>query len=224
MSMLDSRSLTYVNTFARRFGGKGTTRCYTRYRLVSAGLVCQPPVKEDLPFTIEVADGRGGEQHDVIVSLRDNRLVADPPQLSIGAGDLVLWHSVASTPAYAVQGEDEAAWFDSSSLTSETLYTHAFGVPGDYEWIDANHRSVSGLVRVTSLESGDRKQCREWMKALAQGTVVTIKGDCADPPEVSILAGQTVFFAVAAADGITITDSSLVPGASGASGREMARP
>ena len=204
MSTLDSRSLTYVNTFGRRFGEPGEVR----YRLVTAAVVCQPAI--DLPFTIEVAKGKRGKQHDVNVHLEGDRLVAEPPKLSIAAGDLVLWHSVASTPGYAVQGEGEQGRFDSSSLTSETLYTHAFGVPGDFEWTDAIHGSLSGVVKVTSLDSGDPKQCREWMEALAHGTVVVIEGDRADPPEVSVLAGQTVFFAVAAAEGITITDARLV--------------
>jgi plastocyanin len=204
LSTLDSRSLTYVNTFGRRFGEPGEIR----YRLVSAAAVCQPA--HDLPFTIEVARGEGGQQHDVTVRLREDELVAEPPKLSIAAGDLVLWHSLASTPGYAVQGESKEARFDSSSLTSETLYTHAFGVPGDYEWTDAANRSVSGVVKVGSLDSGDPKQCREWMEALAQGTLVVIEGDRADPPEVSVLAGQTVFFAVSAAEGITITDARLI--------------
>jgi hypothetical protein len=94
--------------------------------------------------------------------------------------------------------------------TSGTLYTHAFGLPGDYEWVDAINQSVSGVVRVTNLDSGDRKQCREWMEALGRGTLVVIEGDHADPREVPILAGQTVFFAVTAADGITITDKRLI--------------
>lgn len=204
MSTLDSRSLTYVNTFGRRFGEPGEIR----YRLVTAAVACQPA--PDLPFTIEVARGEGGEQHDVTVRLREDELVAEPPKLSIAAGDLVLWHSVASTPGYAVQGESKEARFDSSLLTSETLYTHAFGVPGDYEWTDAANRSVSGAVKVGSLDSGDPKQCREWMEALARGTLVVIEGDRADPPEVSVLAGQTVFFAVSAAEGITITDARLI--------------
>ena len=209
MTSLDSRYLTYVNTFGRRFGEPGQVR----YRLISGAVVCQP-AREDFPFTIEVADGKGGQQHDVTVRSKGDRLVADPDGLQITAGDVVLWHSLASTPGYVVvgEGEGESASFDSSSLTSETVYTHAFGIPGDYEWADAINRSVSGVVRVTSLESGDRKQCREWMEALERGTVVVIEGDRPDPAEVSILAGQTVFFAVAAAEGITITDSRLLGG------------
>jgi plastocyanin len=202
---LDSRSIDYVSTFGRRFGKPGKMR----YRLVSAALVCQR-AEEEMPFTIEVADGKGGEQHDVTVGVKEDRLIADPPELRIAAGDLVLWRSRSSTPGYAVQGEGEGGSFDSSSLTSETLYTHAFGTPGDYEWVDAVNRSISGVVRVTSLDSQDRKQCREWMDALGRGTVIVIDRGRPDPPEVEILAGQTVFFAVTSADGITITDARLL--------------
>jgi plastocyanin len=207
MTNLDSRSLTYVDTFGRRFGEPGQVR----YRIVSPSIICQP-ARDDLPFTIDVEGGQGGEQHDVTVRLEGDRLVADPPQLKIADGDVVLWHSLSSTPGYAVQGESETGRFDSSSFTDGTLYTHAFGAPGDYEWVDAIKRSVSGVVEVASLDPSDRQQCGEWMEALEQGTLVVIDGKRSDPPKVSILAGQTVFFAVAAADGITITDSLLVTG------------
>jgi plastocyanin len=202
---LDSRLLSYINTFGRRFDEPGQVR----YRIVSAAVVCQP-ARNDFPFSIDVADGKGGEQHDITVELKGDRLVADPPQLSIADGDVVLWHSLSSTPGYAVQGEGKAGSFDSSSFTAGMLYTHAFGAPGEYEWVDAINRSVSGMVKVTALDSGDRKQCGEWMEALERGTLVVIDGNRSDPPEVSIVAGQTVFFAVTAADGITITDSRLV--------------
>jgi len=207
MTTLDSRQLSYVNTFGRRFGEPGAVR----YRLVSAAVACQPP-GDDLPFTIENGDKGETRQHDVTVRQRGERLAADPAELQIGAGDVVLWHSLAGTNAYVVQGQGAGGEFDSSSLTGDTLYTHAFGVPGDYEWVDARGRSVKGLVRVGTLETSERDPCREWMRALENGTLVVIEGARSDPSEVSILAGQTVFFAVTAADGITITDSGFVTG------------
>jgi plastocyanin len=206
VSTLDSRSLTYINTFGRRFGVAG----HVRYRLVSAAVVCQP-AGDDFPFTIDVAEGKSEEQHDVTVRSKGDRLSADPAHLNVVAGDFVLWHSLASTPGYVIQGEGPSGAFDSSSLTSESLYTHAFGSPGDYEWTDAIARSVSGVVKVGSLESEDRKQCREWMEALERGTLVVIERDRAEPAEVSIVAGQTVFFAVTAAEGVTVTDVRALP-------------
>ena len=206
MSNFDSRALTYVDTFGQRFPKPDKIQ----YRLASTAVICQQP-GEGLPFELEVSEGKGGKQHDVTVRVRGPQLVADPPKLSLKTGDFVLWHSVASTPGYAVQGKGKTIQFDSSALTSETLFTHAFGVPGEYEWIDAIDRSVSGRVNVTTLDSGDPKQCAKWMRAIERGTVVTIEGKRADPPEVNILAGQTVFFAIAAAKGITITGVQLLP-------------
>jgi hypothetical protein len=49
------------------------------------------------------------------------------------------------------------------------------------------------------------------MKALSQGALVTIKGR-AEPQQVEIVTGQTVFFAVVDAPGITITDQRLEAG------------
>ena len=210
MTTFDSRALTYVDTFGQRFGAPDVIR----YRLASAAVTCQQ-AGDDLPFAVEVSEGkggRGGKQHDVTVRVRGPQLVADPPKLSIEAGDLVLWHSEASTPGYAVQGKGKTIELDSSSLRSETLFTHAFGVEGEFEWTDAIDRSVSGRVNVSTLDSRDRKQCAKWMRALQRGTVVVIDGKGVEPGAVDILVGQTVFFAVAAAEGITITDVQLLPG------------
>lgn len=206
MTTFDSRALTYIDTFGQRFSKPDRIQ----YRLASAAVFCQE-AGGDFPFELEVAEGRGGKQHDVSVRVRGQQLVADPAKLSIQTGDVVLWHSIASTPGYAVQGKGKTIEFDSSSLTSETLFTHAFGVEGEFEWTDAIDRAVSGRVNVSTLDSSDRKQCAKWTRALQRGTVVVIEGKRADPPEVNILAGQTVFFAVAAAKGITITDVQLLP-------------
>lgn len=207
MSTFDSRALTYVDTFGQRFGQPDRIR----YRLASAAVLCQP-AGDDLPFELDVAEGNGGKQHNVTVRVKGPQLVADPPKLSITAGDVVLWHSLASTPGYAVQGKGKSTTFDSSSLTSETLFTHAFGVEGEFEWTDAIDGAVSGRVNVSTLDSGDPKQCAKWTRALQRGTVVVIEGKRAEPAAVDILVGQTVFFAVAAAKGITITDVELLPG------------
>jgi plastocyanin len=206
VTTLDSRSLGYTNTFGRSFREPGSVR----YRLAGAAFACG--IRDELPFAIEVADG-GGEpaQHDVTVRQEGGDLVADPRELSIAAGDFVLWHSARATPGYTVQGDGAGGAFDSSALTEQTLYTHAFGLPGEYRWVDANRRSVSGVVTVTTLDSDVREECDKWTASLAEGTLVTIDGDRPDPPEVTILAGQTVFFAVTRGDGITVTDDRLLP-------------
>ena len=207
MTNLDSRSLTYVNTFGRRFTRPGQVR----YRVGSAAAICRPS-DEEFPFTIDVAKGQGGKQHNIAVELRGDRFETDPPELTIAEGDVVLWHSPSPAAGYVIQGDGEAGSFDSSSLTNDVLYTHAFGTPGEYEWVDAIGRSVSGLVTVTTLDTSDRKQCGEWVDALERGTLVVIDGNNSDPAEVSIVAGQTVLFAIVAADGITVTDARFLPG------------
>ena len=44
---------------------------------------------------------------------------------------------------------------------------------------------------------------------LTRGTVVTIRNGKADPAQLTVTVGQTVFFAVEKAEGITITDRRL---------------
>jgi hypothetical protein len=64
---------------------------------------------------------------------------------------------------------------------------------------------------VKDLDTKSQKDCEKWMKALSQGALVTIKGR-AEPQQVEIVTGQTVFFAVVDAPGITITDQRLGAG------------
>ena len=237
MSTLDSRSLQYVDCFGQKFSSPGTVR----YRLTTAAGADLPVEDtEEETFTIEVKDGPGpqaGErresrQHQVSVRQegpelvqeagaptpgsrrRRKRLVADPPRLEIAVGDVVLWNSPEpSTRGFAVRGEDDNYTFDSSSLVSECVYTHAFGAPGDYEWVDANGGRVSGVVRVRSLDANNKAERKRWLAAMRDGALVVITDDQADPNQLDIVAGQTVFWAVQQASGITVTDASLVRGA-----------
>lgn len=64
---------------------------------------------------------------------------------------------------------------------------------------------------VKDLDTESKEDCEKWMRSLKEGALVTIKGR-ADPQQVEILTGQTVFFAVVDAPGITITDQRLSPG------------
>jgi hypothetical protein len=56
-----------------------------------------------------------------------------------------------------------------------------------------------------------RRTARSGCTRSKRGALVTSKGK-ADPRQVEILTGQTVFFAVVEAPGITITDQRLSPG------------
>jgi plastocyanin len=207
MDTLDSRTLSYVDCFARRFLRSGTVR----YQITSASVRCA--LHDEDGFSIEVREDRTprkeGTQHDVTVGVKGNRFTVEPAKLSIEAGDIVMWHGKnSSVPGFIVQGQADDERFSSASLESESLYTHAFGVPGTYEWSDAGRSDIGGRVVVKDLDTKSKKDCERWMEALGQGALVTIKGK-ADPEQVEILTGQTVFFAVVDAPGITITDHRL---------------
>jgi plastocyanin len=213
MDMLDSRSLRYSDCFMQKFAMPGTVR----YRLTTPAGACLP-IEEEGAYTIEVATGAGrpegeGRQHNVLVGRKDGRLVADPPQLRIEAGDAVLWHAPdAAIIGWSVQGEGDGGAFSSAALRREAVYTHAFGTPGEYKWVDANEGRVSGTVIVRMLDSRDAEQCRKWLAALEEGAMVEIDGDTVKPEALEIVAGQTVFWAVHKAGGITITDARLAGG------------
>lgn len=213
MDTLDSRSLSYIDTYSQRFGAPGVVR----YGLSASALACLP-LDDDDTFEIEVMQGgrptpRDGAQHMVSVRSEEGRFVADPKRLSIEAGDVVTWHAEgAQTPAFAVRGESEKLSFNSTSLVAEAVYSHAFGTPGTYRWTDANGRKIAGEIHVASLDTNDKEACDRWTAALTKGELITVEGDQVRPDSVKILAGQTVFWAVVKSAGITITDETFIAG------------
>jgi plastocyanin len=212
MDTLDSRTLSYVDCFARRFAKPGSVS----YSITSASVACELH-DEESRFTIDVRERHSpsdeGTQHDVTVRMEGGSFAVDPARLSIEAGDVVMWHAEGSSvPGFIVQGRSDDAAFSSALLESESLYTHAFGVPGTYEWRDMGGSKIGGRVTVKDLDPRSKEDCERWMKSLTQGSLVTIRGKRAEPKQVEILTGQTVFFAVVEAAGITITDKRLRPG------------
>jgi plastocyanin len=211
MNNLDSRLLRYTDTFVKRFAKPG----HVEYRLVIGGATLLSVERDS--FTIDVNPRRGaeekrGKQHTVIVRREGRRLVAEPSHLEVEAGDMVLWHAPdPATPGFAVHGrmEQKKERFDSTALSDETIYSHAFGLPGDYHWIDAYGRDLSGVVHVADLDDAKGKAAHRWQKALHAGTTIKISGDHIEPQKVEILVGQTVFWIVEEADGISITDARL---------------
>lgn len=204
MDTLDSRTLSYVDCFARRFAQPGTVK----YQITSASVRCS--LHDEDAYAIEVRERRGsgkeGTQHDVTVGVKGGHFTVEPAKLSIEAGDVVMWHaSGSSVPGFIVSGQDGDTRFTSASLEVESLYTHAFGVPGTYEWSDVGRSDIGGRVVVKDLDTKSKEDCEKWMRSLTEGALVTIKGR-AEPQEVEVLTGQTVFFAVVDAPGITITD------------------
>jgi plastocyanin len=210
MDSLDSRSLRYIDCFAQSFSAPG--QAY--YRLSTAAGGCLPFEKEGA-FTISIetraSAGPESHQHNVTVRSEGQRLIADPPNLKIETGDTVLWNTAdPGVQGFAVQGESPEGRFDSSAMTLHAVYTHAFGTPGDYQWLDANGSKVSGIVSVRSLDLNDPEQCKKWVASLSEGALIMVRGEKAEPERVEILTGQTVFWAVERAPGISVTDSRLL--------------
>jgi plastocyanin len=210
MSTLDSRFLKLGDCFAQKFSTPGTVKY-----IVTAGTGGCLRVGESA-YTIEVkpggskkAKGKGSStQQNVIVRLQGTTLTAEPGHLEIKVGDTVLWHTPdAAAPGFVVVGEGGKNSFNSGALSVESVYSHAFGAPGTYEWVDANGRSVHGVVRVKNFEVKKSDDYCKWMESLSKGVLIHVVGGKSEPSRVDIFAGQTVFWAVERASGISITDS-----------------
>ena len=207
MNTLDSRFCRLGDTFAQKFSQAGT---YT-YDFNLPGL---HRLSKDGQYIINVGgaskDKKEGKQHYVTVVQRDKHLVADPPKLEIEAGDVVLWSTTdPDTAGFSISGQSEKDSFNSSALTREAMYSHAFGSPGEIEWEDVNSHRVYGKIIVKMPTAKTEKDMQAVRELLAKGTVVLIRGDKIEPAQVEISVGQTIFFAVEKADGITITDRRL---------------
>jgi hypothetical protein len=109
---------------------------------------------------------------------------------------------------FRVRGRIGDELIDSASLRTESIFTHAFGVPGTYEWADANGSGLRGQVRVIMPEAAAGHD--EWLSRLERGTLVHVRGERAEPGSVDILVGQTVVWAIEDAPGVSITDTDLI--------------
>jgi plastocyanin len=212
MTTLDSRLLHFTDCFAHRFSTPGTFR-YDVSPLPSM-LVPRPADRSGdggdalQVVVVQAADQAAQRQHHVTVSVVHGRLTASPHRLEVSAGDLVCWSADRSvTTGYVVRGRINSQTVDSTELHHESVFTHAFGVPGDVEWVDARGSGLRGRVRVVHPDEKDERHAR-WTSSIAQGTLVHVTGERAEPAEIEILVGQTVFWAVEDAPGVTITDAS----------------
>jgi plastocyanin len=202
MQNFDSRSLGLTDAYGQRFMREGTYR----YDIVAAGC---GGLASEYPYTIWVSEGETEMvQHTVMVVSGKGKLRPDSPELNITIGDLVTWACrEPSAPVFEVVGEND--FFGSARLFNESGYAHAFGIPGEYVWMDAYGSGLRGTVRVVDPNCRTKKELAEWETSLSQGHLVTITGGEADPAEVEIVTGQTVYFAVTKAPGISISDPRL---------------
>jgi plastocyanin len=207
MNSLDSRFLHVGDCYGRRFTRAGTIP----YALSRLPLPSGSRIQRDTDLAVTVLDASEENpkisQHNVTVSERDGALRAAPANLEIALGDTVLWVPDKTVKiGFCVRGANGRA-FDSASLTSNSLYTHAFGSPGRYIWRDAHGSKLGGEVHVTTPQDGERE---DWLKALSKGTLIHVSDAEAKPATVKVVVGQTVFWAIAEAQGVSITDVTLL--------------
>src|SRR5258708_25541567 len=193
MNALESRFLGWGDCYARKFGKPGSVR----YALTAAAGQCMPA--GDGAYTITVGPSPSkketNRQHNVLVRQKNSTLVAEPPSLQIDAGDMILWHTPdGAAHGFAVVGEGDAGNFNSGALTNESVYTHAFGLPGLYEWVDAHGGKGRGQIRVKTVEAKERNDCKKELRALAKGTVGTINMQTCRPAQLLIVVRATVYF------------------------------
>lgn len=200
---LDSRALGRADCYGQRFMKAGDYP----YNVVPAhGRL----VSTDRPFVVRARQGAAKaamKQHNVQVTVDHGKLVVSERELTIDVGDLVLWNCASDHPA-AIVGEHD--FFASHRLTNECGFSHAFGSPGDYRWVDAYGSGLSGVVRVKDPEVKTEADLKRWMQTLSEGKLVMIADNKAQPAEVEVATGQTVFFTIVKGPGISITDTRLL--------------
>jgi plastocyanin len=201
----DSRSLGPGNCFGRPFHESGTFR----YAVApgSGGAVAG-----EAHFTVVVGEGsrrEEGRQHNVAVHFTDSHFEAVPREIEVAAGDFVLWHGAdAAVPPFAIAGEDGS--FASDRLEKENVYTHVFGLAGEYQYGDARGSALAGTVRVVAPECPDEAALQRWREGAMQPALVMIERGRPKPSRLRIVVNQQVFFAVSDGPGVTITDKQLL--------------
>jgi plastocyanin len=214
MSSFDSRFLHLGDCYGHRFTHAGSIP----YELSHLPLPPGAPSERDSALVIAVLEGSDESsevrQHNVTVSESGGTLRARPARLEIALGDTVLWVADKTVETGFCVRATSGHGLDSASLTGNSLYTHAFQLPGRYLWRDAHGSGLRGEVLVTK---PDADSSGDWLEALAKGTLVYVSDDEATPAAVEVFVGQTVFWAIAKADGVSITDVTLLhqPDASG---------
>jgi plastocyanin len=203
----DSRALGRIDCFGQRFMRTGTYR----YHLVPAAWA---PATYEHPYTVEVGtrDKKRKETmatHTVQVRFDGKAFQPASERAAIEEGDLVIWHCPdARHVPLAVVGDKE--FFGNRAMVNECGFSHAFAAAGEYAWVDAYGSGLAGVVRVKDPDCRTDDDFREWHRTLTAAKLVMITGSEADPAEVDILTGQTVYFAVTKSEGVSVTDRRLV--------------
>ena len=208
MNVLDSRFLRPGDTFAQRFTKPGTYH----YAVGIQGSLAAPG--HDSPFVIIVdsSPGKAPKTHYVTVAYAQGIFSVLPTQLEINQNDAVLWSGAQpNVPGFSVSGQSEHARFDSAEIHSNGMYSHAFGGSGVIEWSDAHEPKLHGRITVEDHPACRTHEDRQaYTQKLSKATLVMIEDGRARPSKVKIVVGQTVFFAVKSAGGISIVDRALL--------------
>jgi plastocyanin len=211
MNELDSRYLAPGDTFAQRFTKAGTYH----YSVGITGSLAT--AGHDAPFALTVAAKAGAapQTHYVTVGYANGSFTATPAQLHINEGDAVLWSSTAAAaPGFSVSGQSKDERFDSAEIHANGMYSHAFGMTGEFEWRDAREGKLHGTVTVEAHPVCRTHEDRQtYVQKLSEATLIMIDHGHVRPRNVKITVGQTVFFAVKSAAGISIVDKRLVDSA-----------
>jgi plastocyanin len=209
MHTLDSRSLRLGDCFGQKFPTPGDIR----YFVSSGELLPRAETRTEGGHLIKVLPAAAGtepRQHNVVVARANGRLTVDPARLEINAGDGVLWHTTdPEVTGFHVAGSGEGFQFNSASIRGESVFTHAFGVPGRYEWIDPNGTGVGGTIDVEAALCKGSDERDRWFEMLKKPAGIKIKGNASSPATVSITVGQTVFWSITDSPGVAILDKRL---------------
>ncbi len=205
LDTLDSRGLRRTDCYGQRFMRPGT---YAYHALPAGG----QHVDHDRPYIIRVNDRKDKkasmEQHTLTLHWNGREFRPDKVEITVSDGDLVVWNCPDPVaPRYEVVGEKD--FFSSARLVNECGFSHAFGSAGIYAWTDAYGSGIGGTIRVRAPGCRTQADLAKWRAGLSEATLVIIADGKASPADVEITVGQTVYFAIVAGEGISITDKRL---------------
>jgi plastocyanin len=205
LDTIDSRALRATDCYGQRFMRPGTYR----YHVLPVG---GQHVDQDRPYVIRVnerkADKKPMKQLTITLGWNGREFKPDQGDVAIDAGDLVIWNCPdQAAPGYEVAGDKD--FFNSARLVNECGYSHAFGLPGTYVWEDVFGSGIGGTVRVRDARCKTPEDLAKWRAELTRATLVMVSNGKAEPAEVDITVGQTVYFAIVTGSGISITDKRL---------------
>lgn len=206
MNSLDSRHLGIGDSYSQKF----TTAGKISFQVGVGGAAFGTDI-----FAFNVTGQANTEPVSWVIEIGfdGSHFTATNVPTNIALGDFVIWHGPdAKTPKFSITSTDNSTQaFDSTALSENAVYVHRFGRVGTIAWTDSHLRKIVGKVTVNMPSLSTLRQRRHYNSMLETGNLVQIDGTAVDKPDVSIVVGQAVFFAVKQANGISIVDQALLP-------------